>query len=173
MTDVLADRKFDLVYDWCVRQLHCYAGRAVMCACSIGGAEYWELATRTLKPGGHFITIVGDGGKPGLSMLVRTSVKQAWRIFLSFLGSNPPCAYCQPHQLADPHRPPDTRFTCFGDGQSLRKLSGMLEDHHIKSVIDTTYPLTAEGVQDAFALLKSHRARGKIVLCVSGCHNHS
>ena len=36
-----------------------------------------------------------------------------------------------------------------------------------RPVVDSTYPLTREGVRDAFERLKSRRARGKIVIDVA------
>lgn len=50
----------------------------------------------------------------------------------------------------------------------LAHLAGLAEAKTITPVIDTTYPFTAAGVDEAFAKLKSRRTVGKVVVDVAG-----
>ncbi|MFW8597100.1 NADP-dependent oxidoreductase [Enterococcus innesii] len=50
------------------------------------------------------------------------------------------------------------------NGKQLAELTELIEAEKVNSVIDTTFPLTAQGIYDAHALSETHHAVGKIVI---------
>ncbi|MGJ0868153.1 NADP-dependent oxidoreductase [Enterococcus innesii] len=50
------------------------------------------------------------------------------------------------------------------NGKQLAELTELIEAEKVNSVIDATFPLTAQGIYDAHALSETHHAVGKIVI---------
>lgn len=55
-------------------------------------------------------------------------------------------------------------FTTNANTADLDYLAGLADNEKLNAVIDTTFPFTAEGVQQAFEKLKGRRAVGKLVV---------
>jgi NADPH:quinone reductase-like Zn-dependent oxidoreductase len=53
------------------------------------------------------------------------------------------------------------------DGAGVARLAGWVAEKKLRPLIDSTHPFTAEGVDAAFAKLKSRRAKGKVVVAVA------
>lgn len=96
----LAGRNFDVVYD------------------CIGGRAHWVGATKVLKPGGQFVTIVGDEPSLGLSSLLSKGVGIATRQrFLSGFHYH--------------------LITAFPDGAILAEIAQLVDEGRISPVVDS------------------------------------
>lgn len=49
-------------------------------------------------------------------------------------------------------------------GKDLQQLADYIENNQLKIIIDSEYPLTTSGIQEAHARIESHHARGKVVV---------
>lgn len=52
------------------------------------------------------------------------------------------------------------------DGKDLAELAEALKKGQLKVIIDSEFPLTTKGIQDAHTRIESHHARGKIIINV-------
>eukprot|EP00759_Apiculatamorpha_spiralis_P051073 PhF_6_TR5108/c0_g1_i3/m.7209 len=115
----------------------------------VGGYENWSNCHKVLKSGGKFVTIVGDQPRPlNISGLLSSGIAQANRKAWSFLG------YPSYYQVAVF----DNRY------EPLEKVCAMVNEGRVRVPIDSKHPLTTEGVRAAVELMKSSRARGKIII---------
>ncbi|CAB9497629.1 Mycocerosic acid synthase-like polyketide synthase [Seminavis robusta] len=132
LMDALKGKDFDLVFD------------------TIGGLEHWQIAQASLKKGGRFITVVGDGGS-----LVSLIAKATWRKMLGSVGLGIPYAFFL------------TDTTYDGLGKDMAQMTEMVEGGKVKALLDERrFELTQEGLQDFIKASMSHRAKGKLILQV-------
>ncbi|WP_430787983.1 NADP-dependent oxidoreductase [Virgibacillus flavescens] len=52
------------------------------------------------------------------------------------------------------------------DGKQLAELGNLIKKEQVKPIVDHTFPLSQEGLQDAHKLSETHHAKGKIVIKV-------
>lgn len=134
---LLAGHDFDVVYD------------------CVGGRKHWDDAQKILKPGGTFVTIVGDRAAMGLSgFLGKVRCARQW-LAVGFVGGSwhayvniPACAH-MPQAWAVVSR---FRwfsgfnyklFTAMPQLSQLRHITEMVEAGQIRPVIDSRYAAVA------------------------------
>ncbi|KAG7344573.1 alcohol dehydrogenase [Nitzschia inconspicua] len=133
LMDALKGKDFDVVYD------------------TIGGYEHWEIAQASLKRGGTFVTIAGDG--PGTSLPVFL-IKVVWRKLLSYFGSP---AY---KIFLTNSNPPEVV-------NDMKTITDLVEAGKVKPVLDERrFELTTDSLLDMIRVSMSHRAKGKLVMQV-------
>lgn len=133
LMDALKGKDFDVVYD------------------TIGGLEHWQVAQASLKKGGVFITIVGDGGG-----LLNTVSNVVWRKLKGGVTGGPQYKLFLT----------DTKYD--GCANDMAKITEMVEAGKVKPVLDERrFELTTEGVHDFIKASMSHRAKGKLILQVN------
>jgi NADPH:quinone reductase-like Zn-dependent oxidoreductase len=104
--------------------------------------DYGPLSRSVVKPGGMIVAINGSGGDWTRALLSKaTGVNMQRSGFDLLLKQN--------------------------DGAGVARLAGWVEEKKLRPLIDSTHPFTAEGVDAAFAKLKSRRAKGKVVVAVA------
>ena len=130
LMDALKGKDFDLVFD------------------TIGGKEHWEVGYASLKQGGQFITIVGDGGS-----LISLFAKAVWRKAMGkILGRANYTLFLT-----------DTKYD--GVGSDMKQMTELVEKGSVKPVLDDRrFELTTAGVHDMIKASQSHRAKGKLIL---------
>lgn len=132
LMDALKGKDFDVVYD------------------TVGGYEHWQIARASLKSGGHFVSIVGDG-----KGLYSTILSLFWRKFYGKLFGGPSYDIF----LTDTKAPAVVN--------DMKMITEFVEKGSVKPVLDATqYSLTTQGIHDIMQASKSHRAKGKLVLKV-------
>jgi len=111
---------------------------------SIGGFDHYNRSIGLIKPGGAFVTIVGDKqGNMSVGKLVEAGVKtieRSWPVT-------------------------DIRYrlyTIAPNGEQTKILGALMASGELRTVVDSTYPL-ADAVQ-AFARIMSGRAAGKVIV---------
>lgn len=116
---------------------------------TVGGIEGWQAAQGALKPGGKFVTVVGDGG--GIPAMIPGIV---WRKFMSLFGGPVYDLY-----LCDTSAP--------AVGSDMAKITKMVEAGQVKPVLDErVFELTTESVHEIVKASMSHRTKGKLVITV-------
>lgn len=130
----------------------------VVCDC-VGGQQQWIAAQKILKPGGQFITLVGDDPQLVLSFkwIVNTISSLIYRKFWSYFGS------ARHNYIMHAHKQLPGNF------DDLRV--NFIENGKVKPVIDTVYDWRKDGVDalySAFDKSKSGKAQGKLILRVNG-----
>jgi NADPH:quinone reductase-like Zn-dependent oxidoreductase len=114
----------------------------------VGGEDVWNECPAVLKPGGKFVTVVGDNqGKLTLGSLAESAGKSLWRKAMSFVGS-------PSYQL----------FMARDRLEELVLLQEWLQKGALRPVIDHVYRF--ESAIDAFNQVMEHHPRGKIVVSV-------
>ena len=104
--------------------------------------DYGPLARAVLKPGGMHVAINGSAGDWTRSLLSKaTGLGLQRKQYALLLKKN--------------------------DGAGVARLAAWLEAKQLRPLLDSTHALTEEGVQAAFAKLKSRRAKGKIVVTIA------
>jgi NADPH:quinone reductase-like Zn-dependent oxidoreductase len=132
LLEELQGKEFDIVYD------------------TIGGHEHWEVAKASLKKGGRFVTIVGDGGS-----LLPTFGKAMMRKLLGAVG----LGFEYSLFLTD------TKYE--GLGNDMAKMMELIKTGKVVPVLDErSFELTQEGMQEFIQASMSHRAKGKLILQV-------
>lgn len=132
LMDALKGKDFDVVYD------------------TIGGLEHWQVAQASLKKGGIFVTIVGDGGS-----LLNTMGGMVWRKLKGAVTGE----FQYKLFLTD------TKYE--GVTKDMEKITELVEAGKVKPVMDERrFELTTEGVHDFIKASMSHRAKGKLILQV-------
>jgi len=118
---------------------------------TVGGIENWKAAQSSLKSGGKFITIVGDGGS--LPSIIQAMI---WRNLKAFVGFGPSYKVFltntkAPNVVAD-----------------MKQLTKFIESGAVKALVDERdFQLTTESVGDIVKASMSHRTKGKLVLSVT------
>lgn len=116
----------------------------------VGGRASWVQAQAGLKPGGTFVTIVGDDPVPGLRMLLGIAGRKLW----SFFGGPGYKVF-----LTD---------TSDHVAEDMRTLSALVDQGKLKPQLDERkFALTDESVREMFAAIMSHRTKGKLVMDVA------
>jgi NADPH:quinone reductase len=134
LMDALKGKDFDVVYD------------------TIGGYEHWQIGQASLRKGGTFVTIAGDG--PETSMPVYL-MKVLWRKLMSYFGSPTYKVFLTSS------RPPEVV-------EDMKKLTELVESGKVKPVLDDRrFELTTESLLDMIKASMSHRAKGKLVMKVA------
>jgi NADPH:quinone reductase-like Zn-dependent oxidoreductase len=112
---------------------------------TVGGPTNWQDALPIMKSGATFLAIAGDGG---------------------FVQMSPSLLYNSGMRMLTRSKPfQDTWFrtySAFPNGGELAEMAAMMKAGTLRAVIDSTYELSE--VKDAFARMKSGRAKGKIVV---------
>jgi NADPH:quinone reductase-like Zn-dependent oxidoreductase len=104
--------------------------------------NYGPLAREVLKPGGMLVAINGSGGEWTRALLSKATGLNLQRANYDLLLKK-------------------------NDGAGVARMAAWVEAKKLKPLIDSTHPFTAEGVDAAFARLKSRRAKGKVVVAVA------
>ena len=133
LMDGLKGQDFDLVFD------------------TIGGYEHWEVAQASMKKGGTYITIVGDGGN-----ILSNLLKWQWRSLKGKISGGPYYKLFLTNTKYD------------GVGEDMAKMTELVEAGKVKTVLDERkFQLTTDGMHEFIKASKSHRAKGKLVLQVA------
>lgn len=118
----------------------------------VGGVDSWVQSQRVLKKGGKFVTIVGDStANLTVTGIIWMMLVKGWRSLKTKFGYPEHISF-----LTDS----DTK----GDYMALHDF---VEAGKLKPVMDSHSPYSFSNWQDAFAMLMSHRAKGKIVIKVA------
>jgi len=129
LMDALKGKDFDIVYD------------------TVGGLEHWQVAQASLKKGGIFVTIVGDGGS-----LLNTIGGVVLRKLKSVAGGPQYKIFL-------------TNTSYDGVTKDMAKITEMVEAGKVKPVLDERrFELTTEGIHEFIKASMSHRAKGKLIL---------
>ncbi|CAF0893939.1 unnamed protein product [Didymodactylos carnosus] len=117
-----------------------------------GGYEQWSSAQHILKPGGKFITIVGDDKKSEINLKSILSVGSSLvnRKFWSVVNSSHPSYSLIFLRMS------------YEELDILR--TNFFEKDLIKPIIDQTFDFDLHGLQGMYEKSKSGKARGKLVL---------
>lgn len=110
----------------------------------MGGNRPLRHLRRALTPEGTLVIVGGEGGGRLLGGMDRQLRAMVWSRFV---------------------RQELTTFVAAEDHAHLQRLAALVEDGHLRPVIDTTYPL--ESTPEAIRHLTSGRARGKVVITVA------
>jgi len=117
----------------------------------VGGVDSWVQSQRVLKSGGKFVTIVGDSTDnltvTGLMWIMSVG---GWRKLKTLAGA--------PEYIS--------MLTDSDTAKDYTELHDFVEAGKLKPVLDPNSPYTFDNWKDAFAMLMSHRAKGKIVIKV-------
>jgi len=115
----------------------------------VGGVDSWVQSQKVLKADGKFVTIVGDStdnlSVTGVMWIMLTT---GWRSVKAMCGYPKHMSF-----LTDSETEAD--YTALHD---------MVEAGQLKPVLDSHSPYSFSDWKDAFAMLMSHRAKGKIVI---------
>lgn len=118
----------------------------------VGGVDSWVQSQKVLKAGGKFVTIVGDStdnlSVMGIAWMM--SVK-GWRTVKTMFGA-----------------PEYITFLTNSDKEAdYTALHDLVEAGKVKPVLDSHAPYSLSNWTGAWAMLMSHRAKGKIVIKVA------
>ena len=117
----------------------------------VGGKEQWESAQQILKPGGRFVTIVGDDPQSYLSVknIVTVGAGVINRKFWSLLGQEPSYIF---HVLKQDYRHLDDMRVNY------------IETGKMKPIIDRVYDFhDLQQLHDMYERSQAHKAQGKMV----------
>jgi len=115
----------------------------------VGGVESWVQSQKVLKSDGKFVTIVGDStDNLTVTGLLCITLVTGWRKVKTM------CGY-----------PKYISFLTNSDTQAdYMALHDFIEEGKLKPVLDPHSPYSLSNWKDAFAMLMSHRAKGKVVI---------
>jgi len=131
---VLAGKNYDLVFD------------------CVGGVDSWVQSQAVLKPGGKFVTIVGDStDNLSVTGIMWIMMVTSWRGVKRMFGG--------PQYIS--------MLTDSDKMEDYMALHDFVEAGKVKPVLDSNSPYSFDNWKDAFAMLMSHRAKGKIIIKVA------
>ena len=120
------------------------------------GKETLEKSLRVLKPGGKLISISGPPDRA-----FATDIGSGW-ILRQLMG----VLSWRIRRQARRHRVDYSFLFMKASGDQLREITSLIEAGTIRPVVDRTFPF--ESTEEALAYVETGRAKGKVVVTVSG-----
>ena len=113
----------------------------------VGGPHQWHEATRIMKPGGRFVTIVGNHG---------SFIGSAWAVLSRTVSS----------YFGDRHK--YQSFFLKPTAEQIDRVVDYVREGKMKTCVDKTFDLSESGVREMYGQIAGGRTRGKLVLKVDG-----